>query len=533
MTVGRYRTIAELGRGGMGRVLLSSDPGGQLVALKQVRAQFVEDDGFRARFRREVEASRKVSGKYTSAITDADADAPEPWLTSVFVPGPSLQQAVAAVGALPEESALRMAVGLASALTTIHRAGLVHRDLKPSNVLLADDGPRVIDFGIARAADSEDGSELTTAGWLVGSPGFMSPEQAQGEPLEPASDIFSLGTVLVMACTGECPFVGPSLPQTLYNVVHTEPDLSRLPEKIRPIAAGCLAKDPAARPSAAQLLEAIGRLTPSARPWPLEVHELIAEQQAEIERLRDELRRRPAIPESAAEVVDKPPPHAGIPTKPASPPAPAWRGRAVGAGIAIGIVIAATAIALVSGYDSGTDTIADPKTTVTASPPPAEEPATSTSALPTADPITEAPRQTTAEPTPPAEPSPVTEPSAQPPTTAATRQSTRPAAIANCFGEYLAEPKSLLLHCGDGNGGLEGLTWSNWGQSTAQASGQESAVICQPNCANGREVHYPATVTLTGLVGGRYTMMQVNTPQSPFGPVAQYTLDSNGPTQRN
>ncbi|WP_406292905.1 protein kinase [Embleya sp. NBC_00888] len=536
VTVGRYRTIAELGRGGMGRVLLSSAPDGQLVALKQVRAQFVEDDGFRARFRREVEASRKVSGAYTSAIIDADADAPEPWLTSVFVPGPSLQQAVAAVGALPEESVLRMTMGLASALTEIHRAGLVHRDLKPSNVLLADDGPRVIDFGIARAADSEDGSELTTAGWLVGSPGFMSPEQARGESLEPASDIFSLGTVLVMACTGACPFVGPSLPQTLYNVVHTEPDLSGLPDKIRPIAAGCLAKDPAARPSAAQLLEAIGRLTPAVRPWPLEIHELIAEQQAEIERLRDELRKRTAIPESAAGVVDKPPPHAGRPTNPESPPAPVRRGRAVGTGIAIGIVIAATVIALASGHGSGTDTIADPRATVTAPPQSVEEPTVSVPARPTApptvDPTTEAPRRTTAEPTPSAEPSRVTEPSAPPPT-AATRQSTRPAAIVSCSGESLAQPESLLLACGDGKDTLKGLTWSGWGQSTARASGQEWAIICRPSCASGGEVHYPTTVILTGLVGGRYTLMQVNTPQSPYGPVAQFTLDSNGPTRRN
>ncbi|MER5928886.1 protein kinase [Streptomyces sp. NPDC002054] len=510
VAVGKYRTIAELGRGGMGRVLLSSAPDGKLVAVKQVRTQFVEDDGFRARFRREVEASRKVSGAYTSTIIDADADAPEPWLTSEFVPGPSLQQAVAAVGALPEEAILRMAAGLAAALVDIHRAGLVHRDLKPSNVLLAEDGPRVIDFGIARAADSEGGSELTHTGWLVGSPGFMSPEQARGVPLDSASDIFSLGTVLVMACTGACPFIGPAMPQTLYNIVHTDPDLSGVPVRIRPIVAGCLAKDPADRPSAAQLLEAIGRITPSERPWPSAVYELIEKQQAEIGRLQDELRKRPA--------------------KPVSPPAPNRRGFAIAVGIAAGIAVASVAIALVPGYGTGSDpgpgpgpgTIAEPRPTVTAS------------RLPSDDPTTSAPRQPTPAPTTFApEPSTVPEPSAKAPTTANTRPSRRPAAIASCFGEHLAEPASLLLACGDGKATLKGLTWSDWGLSTAHASGQLYEVVCQPNCANGTEVRSPATVTLTGLTGGRYTVMQIRAPRSPLSPVSRFTLDSNGPTRRS
>ena len=175
--VGRYWVLAELGRGSMGRVLLGSGPDGRLVAVKQVRAQLTEDEGFRARFRREVDVSRKVSGVYTAAVVDADPDAPIPWLASVFVPGPSLREAVNTAGPLPEASVLRLAAGLAAALTGIHGAGLVHRDLKPSNVLLAEDAPRVIDFGIARAADSESGSEITHTGWLLGSPGFMSPSR--------------------------------------------------------------------------------------------------------------------------------------------------------------------------------------------------------------------------------------------------------------------------------------------------------------------------------------------------------------------
>jgi serine/threonine protein kinase len=285
--VGPYRILAELGRGGMGRVLLAGAPDGRLIAIKLVREIFAEDDGFRERFRREVAASRRVSGAYTAPVIDADPNAPMPWLASAFVFGPSLQQAVEGGGVLPEEPALRLAAGLAAALAEIHRAGIVHRDLKPANVLLAEDGPRVIDFGIARATDNHNGSQLTRTGSLVGSPQYMSPEQAEGRELTPTSDVFSLGSVLVMACTGTSPFAGASPPQTLYRVVHAEPDLSSLPPMVRRIAAACLAKDPGERPDAAQLREMIGDITASARPWPAPVLKLISDQRAEIARLLD------------------------------------------------------------------------------------------------------------------------------------------------------------------------------------------------------------------------------------------------------
>jgi hypothetical protein len=165
----------------------------------------------------------------------------------------------------------------------------VHRDLKPANVLLAEDGPRVIDFGIARALDDDGGSRLTHTGWLVGSPQYMSPEQADGRELTPASDVFSLGSVLVMACTGTSPFKGSSPQQTLYRVVHAEPDLSALPSRAHRIAAACLAKDPGARPDLSRLREMIGDITASVRPWPAPVHKLIADQRAEVTRLLDEV----------------------------------------------------------------------------------------------------------------------------------------------------------------------------------------------------------------------------------------------------
>lgn len=288
---GPYRLLAELGSGGMGRVLLGAAPDGRLVAVKHVHAALAVDEGFRARFRREVAASRKVSGAYTAAVMDSDADAPTPWLASVFVAGPSLGAAVAAVGPLPEPLLRRLAAGLASALAEIHRVGLVHRDLKPDNVLLAEDGVRVIDFGIARAAwtGAEDEGEpgLTRTGLVIGSPAFMSPEQAEGERLTAAGDVFSLGSVLVLAATGRSPFVGSSTLRTLYDVVHAEPDLSGVPTGLRGIVERCLAKDPAARPSPAELLELLGPVAPTGRQWPPAVHRMIAAQRADIDRLLD------------------------------------------------------------------------------------------------------------------------------------------------------------------------------------------------------------------------------------------------------
>jgi serine/threonine protein kinase len=191
----------------MGRVLLGAGPDGRLVAVKQVHDRYAADDGFRARFRREVGASRRVSGAYTAAVMDADVEAVTPWLASVFVVGPSLGAAVEAAGALPADAVHRLAVGLATALVEIHRTGLIHRDLKPENVLLAEDGVRVIDFGIARAAEEE--AELTHTGGVIGSPAYMSPEQAEGRMLTPASDVFSLGSVLALALTGRSPSPGP------------------------------------------------------------------------------------------------------------------------------------------------------------------------------------------------------------------------------------------------------------------------------------------------------------------------------------
>ncbi|WP_051967657.1 protein kinase domain-containing protein [Kitasatospora mediocidica] len=259
-SVGPYRLLARLGAGGMGRVYLARSTGGRTVAVKVVRAELAEDPEFRERFRREVSAAQAVSGAYTAPVVDADRDGPTPWLATAYVLGPSLSEAVAAHGPLPVPAVRALGAGLAEALAAVHAAGLIHRDLKPSNVLLAADGPRVIDFGIARALE---GDKLTSTGVVVGSPGFMCPEQAGGAPMGPPGDVFSLGSVLVFAATGAGPFSGSgeasgSAAALLYRVIHDEPTLSGLPDELWPTLTACLAKNPADRPTPAELAQLLG-----------------------------------------------------------------------------------------------------------------------------------------------------------------------------------------------------------------------------------------------------------------------------------
>jgi eukaryotic-like serine/threonine-protein kinase len=255
VSVGPYKLLSRLGAGGMGEVYLAKSPGGRLVAIKLIRPELAEERGFRARFAGEIAAARGVSGIYTAAVVDADAEAELPWMATVYVPGPSLTDAVEDEGPLPVKSVLALAAGLAEALEAIHRAGLVHRDMKPSNVLLAADGPRVIDFGISRALER---SMLTATGTVLGSPGFMSPEQAMGEQVGPPTDVFSLGAILAYAATGSGPFGTGPTPALLYRVVREEPNLTQVPDRIRPLVEQCLAKDPAGRPTPAALLAALG-----------------------------------------------------------------------------------------------------------------------------------------------------------------------------------------------------------------------------------------------------------------------------------
>ncbi|CAL9457831.1 serine/threonine-protein kinase [Streptomyces sp. enrichment culture] len=249
--VGPYRLLGRLGSGGMGRVYLGRSAGGRTVAVKIVHPHFALDEEFRARFRREVEAARRVGGAWTAPVLDADPGARVPWVATAYAAGPSLAAAVTEGGALPDGTVRALGAGLAEALTAVHDLGLVHRDVKPSNVLLTLDGPLLIDFGIARATDGT--ASLTSTGVSIGSPGYMAPEQILGRSVTGAADVFSLGAVLAYAATGASPFPGDSSAALLYKVVHEPPELGGLDGEVRALAEECLAKDPSARPAPAQV----------------------------------------------------------------------------------------------------------------------------------------------------------------------------------------------------------------------------------------------------------------------------------------
>ncbi|MFJ8557522.1 serine/threonine-protein kinase [Streptomyces microflavus] len=259
--IGPYPLLGRLGAGGMGRVYLARSAGGRTVAVKVVHEEHVSNGEFRARFRREIEAARRVGGRYTAPVLDADADADHPWVATGYVPGPSLEQAVREHGPLPADSVRALAEGLLRALRGIHAAGIVHRDLKPSNVLLTVDGPRVIDFGIARALQVSVESLLTSTGMVIGSPGFMAPEQILGEETGAGADVFALGCVLTYAATGQLPFGNGASNQhaVMYRIVESAPDLARVGDaSLCELIGRCLTKKAAERPGVDALLADLG-----------------------------------------------------------------------------------------------------------------------------------------------------------------------------------------------------------------------------------------------------------------------------------
>ncbi|WOT36927.1 protein kinase domain-containing protein [Streptomyces coeruleorubidus] len=274
--VGGYRIEDRLGSGGMGVVYLARSASGRRLAIKLVHGQYADDDEFRTRFRREVAAARQVSGAFTAPVVDAGADAPRPWMATLYIPGADLGTHVREHGPLPLPRLRELAAGLAEALRDIHRAGVVHRDLKPANVMLADDGPRVIDFGISRAAEFAASDALTQTGRVMGTPPFMSPEQfASPQDVGPAADIFSLGSVLTYAATRRGPFDSPSPYETALRVVEGEPDLTGVPDELLPFIRSCLEKHQKSRPAADDLFTLLrGGATPGTapprpvRPWP-------------------------------------------------------------------------------------------------------------------------------------------------------------------------------------------------------------------------------------------------------------------------
>ncbi|MBO1330375.1 RodZ domain-containing protein [Streptomyces sp. VRA16 Mangrove soil] len=346
--IGGYTVERELGAGGMGTVYLARSRGGRAVAVKVARPELAADPHFRERFRAEVEAARRVGGFHTAPVVDADPDATAPWLATAYIPGPTLGELIDRQGPMAQTELRSLAAALAEALQAVHGCGLVHRDLKPGNIIMADDGPRVLDFGIARAVES---TRLTATGTAFGTPGYLAPEQAQGDEVTGAADVFALGAVLVAAAGGSA--FGTGTPMGLmYRSVHEPADLSAVPGELRPLVAACLAKNPADRPTPGALLDSLG---PEREPGP-------------------------------ATVADQPPRPAPDPHTLALAPrrtAPVGRGRRP---LVLLIAAAAVASALAGGFlalnrHGGDDGKAGGGTSVTASP---SRPATSAATPPSA-----------------------------------------------------------------------------------------------------------------------------------------------------
>ena len=489
-----FRLQSRLGAGGMGRVYLASSPGGRAVAVKVVHPELARDPEFMRRFRREVEAAEAVSGVYTAPVVGAGPDDSPPWLATAYVPGPSLAELVAGAGPLPEAAVWRLAGGLVEALQAIHGRGLVHRDLKPGNILIAADGPRVIDFGISRAMH---GIALTATHTTMGTPAYMSPEQAESREIGPASDVFSLGSVLAFAATGKAPFDGGDMMSVIYRIVHAEPDLSRLPPALGRLVAGCLAKDPASRPSLAALLgtvTAAAESFPESAPgqfWPDPVAGLIARQAqpplTSDARIGGQLAY---VTPGAQPVTYYPAQQAG----PTAPPTPApgtvpgrrpssrrWLLAIAGAGVAAAAVGTTLALVLTPGPPNSTH--------ATGQAPPSRTAAT-TPAAATSPPASSA--VTSAAAPPPASPTN---------SLIAVTVCIFPADGCNVPGaaQYMEVRPKQITTSGDGSGYVKDLVWSDWGSPHATATGVMELNDCQPNCAQGTYTGYPATVTLAGL----------------------------------
>jgi len=493
-----FRLQSRLGAGGMGRVYLGSSPGGRAVAVKVVHPELARDPEFMKRFRREVQAAEAVSGVYTAPVVGAGPDDSPPWLATAYVPGPSLAELVGRAGPLPEAAVWRLAGGLIEALQAIHSRGLVHRDLKPGNILVAADGPRVIDFGISRALH---GTAITATRTTMGTPAYMSPEQAEGREIGPPSDVFSLGSVLAFAAAGIAPFDGGDTLSVIYRIVHADPDLSRLPPALGGLISGCLDKAPASRPSLGELMNAVSVGSahfPANAPgqfWPDPVAAVIAEQAGPI--LASDAGsggQPPAYGMHNTHPATARAAYSGGPTAPPGAPAPgtAPRRRSSGRWLlalgAAGIVaaVAGTTLALVLAPGPTGSSHTTGQTTPTRRAVRATTPAAATSA----------PASSSA-----------TSASATSPSASATDSliavtvCTFPADGCNVPGaaQYMEVRPDQITDSGDGTGYVKDLVWSDWGSPQATATGTEEINDCNPNCAQGTYTGYPATVTLAGL----------------------------------
>ncbi|MCX5207448.1 serine/threonine-protein kinase [Streptomyces sp. NBC_00237] len=337
--IGEYRLLGRLGTGGMGTVFLGRSPSGREVAVKVIHEQYSADPDFRARFRQEIAAVRRVSGAFTASVLDADPDAVRPWMATQYVPGPTLAQLLDEQGPLGDVELRLLGLGLVEALRDIHRVGVVHRDLKPANVLMAADGPRVIDFGVSRAVGNKP---ITVTGNVMGTPPFMSPEQLNSpRTVGPASDVFSLATLLVYAAVGHGPFDSDSPFMTAYAVVHERPVLDGVREPLRGILEYCLVKEPEERPEIAELGTLLRRWRPEAAP---------ADAPGAARRDVDDpdtMVVRRGAGQAGRDDVPAVPAVGDTPAPPSSPPRSALRSRSVRIVAAVALLLAVTAGGLV------------------------------------------------------------------------------------------------------------------------------------------------------------------------------------------
>lgn len=488
--VGAYRLTARLGAGGMGRVFLAVSPGGRQVAVKLMHPEHSADSGFQQRFAREVAAARQVGGFHTAQVVDADPAADPPWMVTAYIPGPSLEEVVRTTGPLAPAALRALGAGLAEGLRAVHAAGLIHRDLKPANVIMAQDGPRIIDFGIARRLDAPS---LTTSGVLIGTFSFMSPEQVRGQRLGPGSDVFSLGSVLAYAATGHGPFDAASVPAVIYRIATEPPDLGSLSGPLQGVISACLAKNPADRPTLDQLLGFLaggpGQTAPS---WQAPV----------------------ATAPGASPPGTTPPPSQPAPAASGDPGRfPAKRVALLGGAFAAAVAVAlAVILSLPSGTGSNNGRGAQatpPRITVS-----------SHSASRQAGPSS-APASTSAPPaTTPGTPSSSGGSTSPGPATGTTVCTTPALTCTGTNAAGLRTEPSQITTSADGAAYIKNLTWAGWGAATATGTGTLEADNCVPNCAEGHDTAYPATVTLTGPVAygdgqQAYSAMAISVPSAP------------------
>ena len=492
--VGGYRLVARLGAGGMGVVYLAETRDGQPVAVKVLRPELADNPEFRTRFGREVTALTRIQGMCTVRVIEADTEAPKPFLVTEYADGPSLSEYVDAYGPLDPQMLYGLATGLAEALAAIHAAGIVHRDLKPSNVLLTAAGPKVIDFGIAQALDT---TSLTRTGITVGSAGFMAPEQITGRA-GTAADIFTWAVTVAFAAGGKAPFgTGPS-DAIMYRIMHADPDISAVPPGLRPLVEAALAKDPQARPTAAQVLAGL-------------THTQLTGAGARYENPTQTVLAQTWHPSATGPMVAAPGPTAPGPTG----ARPARRRTALlpvvltlafllaAGGTALGLALAGKpASHAASGTTSAPASPAQPASSAATTP---ATPAASSTAP-------SAPASTAA-----------TTPASTPASTPATAGAVQLPVLT--VGGYTGMKPTEIAYSGDATNVVTKIAWSSWTATEASGQGTSDIDSCNPNCAQAPPSLVPTTVTLSAPVNGRFTKMT----ETRNGFTSTYTYPDNWP----